>query len=205
MNGDELEQGLVETNQAMVDAMMSPDADRAIEIYRRAVAYGMRVPDPDLIESLATQPARRPQQPRQVSRAVPWTFALFGIVAVGASLGWSYSDYNARQEEWHRIAVEQTALAEQRAKNLADYEAWEKKVTDREARLKEVRQKQIARIRTAMEAGNAFEAAVHISTHADEIVIDGEPKREDLELFSVFVDELVKLARAQAPPPSQKE
>jgi hypothetical protein len=214
MNGEEVDELPGPANQAMIDAMMSPDADRAIEIFRRVVADGMRVPDPDVVAKLATQPtlmqspgAPRPRsaERRWTSRAVPWSFALFGVVAIGASLGWSYADYSARQEEWRRIAQEQTALAERQAEHIAKDAAWKQEVLEREARLQERRQKQINRIREALDAGNVFDAAVRIANRADEILIEGEPKKEDLELFSSFVDELVKLARSQATPPAPKE
>lgn len=211
MNGEETDElperagQAYQAHQAMVDAMMSPDADRAIEIFRRVVADGLKVPDPDRIESLAAQSTRAPPRhpPRRwTSRAVPWSFALFGIAAVAASLGWSYADYNTRQEEWQRIAQEQTALAEKQAEHLAKYAAWKQEVTDRETRLQERRQRQISRLRDSLDAGEVFEAAVRISVRADELLIEGEPTKEDLEMFAAFVDELVRLARSQAASPA---
>lgn len=204
MNGEETDElperagQADQAHQAMVDAMMSPDADRAIEIFRRVVADGLKVPDPDRIESLAAQSTRAPPRhpPRRwTSRAVPWSLALFGIAAVAASLGWSYADYNTRQEEWQRIAQEQ-------AEHLAKYAAWKQEVTDREARLQERRQKQISRLRDSLDAGEVFDAAVRISVRADELLIEGEPTKEDLEMFAAFVDELVRLARSQAASPA---
>lgn len=211
MNGEETDElperagQAYQAHQAMVDAMMSPDADRAIEIFRRVVADGMKVPDPDRIAGLAAPsspapPRRAPH--RLASRAVPWSLALFGIAAVAASLGWSYADYNTRQEEWQRIAQEQTALAEKQAEHLAKYQAWKQEVTEREARLQERRQRQISRLRDSIDAGQVFDAAVRISVRADELLIEGEPTKEDLEMFVAFVDELVKLARSQAASPA---
>lgn len=206
-------------DQAVVNALMSDDAARAIEILYRTVVHGVPVPDPDVVATLAVQPQPPPPRTRPripalrrhtwIRTAVPLAL---GLAAVIGSLGWSYADYSNRQQEWQRIAEEQTALADQRAEIIAEHDAWKKQVLAREAEyaawkqsiLKreaetQARRERIAqRFQVAIEAGKLDEAALQLSAFGDWIATEKPSPQEQIDRFSIMMDQLVESARRNA-------
>jgi hypothetical protein len=212
MTGIEQNQARLQQDHAVVDALMSDDAARAIEILRRTVVYGTPVPDPDVVDTLVVQPTHPGRAFRRhawIRTAVPLAISLAAIIG---SLGWSYADYSDRQEKWQQIAEEQTALADQRAQHIAEYDAWKEQVLTREAEhaawkqsvLKreaetQARRERIAqRFQGALEAGKLDEAALQLSAFGDWIATEKPSPQDQIDRFSIMMDQLVESARRTA-------